>query len=56
MIGETGRALSPLEPGRTGQVAVRGEIWQARAADRIAANDSVRIDGMDGLTLSVHKD
>jgi membrane-bound serine protease (ClpP class) len=56
MIGQTGRALTPIEPGRIGQVAVHGEIWQARTADRIAANDPVRIVEMDGLILSVHKE
>lgn len=56
MIGQTGRALTPLAPGTTGRVAVRGEIWQARAADPIAQNDRVRIVDMDGLILSVLKD
>jgi membrane-bound serine protease (ClpP class) len=56
MIGQIGRALTRLEPGAIGRVAVHGEIWQARTADRIAENDPVRIDQMDGLTLSVQKE
>jgi membrane-bound serine protease (ClpP class) len=56
MIGQHGRALTAFDPGDTGRIAVHGEIWRARAAERIAENDRVRITDMDGLTLSVHKD
>lgn len=56
MIGQIGRALTRLEPGAVGRIAVHGEIWRARTADRISENDPVRIDKMDGLTLSVHKE
>jgi membrane-bound serine protease (ClpP class) len=56
MIGRSGRALTPLEPGLVGTVAVHGEIWQARSDDRVLVNDPVRIVGIDGLLLSVHKD
>jgi membrane-bound serine protease (ClpP class) len=56
LIGETGRALTSLEPGQLGRVAVHGEIWRARAADRIAIDDRVHVVDRDGLTLSVHKE
>jgi membrane-bound serine protease (ClpP class) len=56
MIGQTGRALTAIEPGSTGRVAVRGEIWQARAPEPIAANERIRVDGIEGLTLSVHRE
>jgi membrane-bound serine protease (ClpP class) len=56
IIGATGRVLTPLTPGATGQVRVLGEIWRARATEPIAVDASVRVDDMDGLTLIVHAD
>ncbi|HKQ73786.1 MAG TPA: NfeD family protein [Blastocatellia bacterium] len=51
MIGMTGRADSELSPD--GMVFIRGELWRARARIRIAAGESVRVVGVDGLTLEV---
>ncbi len=45
---EVRRACRPL-----GEVRVRGEIWQARCNEGADAGDSVRIVGLDGLTLLV---
>ena len=45
---EVRRACRPL-----GEVRVRGEIWQARCEAGADAGDSVRIVGLDGLTLLV---
>jgi membrane-bound serine protease (ClpP class) len=45
---EVRRACRPV-----GEVRVRGEIWQARCAEGAEAGDSVRIVGLDGLTLLV---
>lgn len=56
IIGATGRVLTPLAPGATGQVRVQGEIWRARATEPIAVDAAVRVDAMDGLTLIVHAD
>jgi membrane-bound serine protease (ClpP class) len=56
IIGATGRVLTPLTPGATGQVRVLGEIWRARATEPIAVDAAVRVDDMDGLTLIVHAD
>jgi membrane-bound serine protease (ClpP class) len=39
MIGETGRALTAIEPGGIGRVATHGEIWTARAPEPIAEGD-----------------
>jgi len=36
-----------------GEVRLRGEIWQARCEQGADAGDSVRILGLDGLTLLV---
>jgi len=55
MIGETGRALTPIEPGGIGRVRTHGEIWAARAQEPIAEGDPVAIVRVDGLTLTVRK-
>jgi membrane-bound serine protease (ClpP class) len=54
MIGRTGLALTAIDPGRTGQVAVHGEIWQAQAAESIPQGARIHVVDMDGLTLTVH--
>ena len=54
MVGSVARALTPLTP--MGQVAVRGEIWQAcvaAGAGDVAAGSQVTVRGVDGLTLTV---
>jgi membrane-bound serine protease (ClpP class) len=38
-----------------GQVFVRGELWRARSADALRPGEHVRVAGMDGLTLDVHR-
>jgi len=53
LIGAVGDAVTLLEPGRPGQVKVRGEIWRATAADSIAPGSRVVVTGIDGLTLTV---
>jgi membrane-bound serine protease (ClpP class) len=45
---EVRRACHPL-----GEVRVRGEIWQARCEQGADAGETVRIVGLDGLTLLV---
>jgi membrane-bound serine protease (ClpP class) len=56
MIGETGRALSSLEPGLPGRVVTHGEIWAALADEPISEGARVRVTDVDGLTLTVRKD
>jgi membrane-bound ClpP family serine protease len=54
MVGKIAVALTPLAP--TGQVEVRGEIWQASVAagaGDVAAGTQVVVRGVDGLTLTV---
>jgi membrane-bound serine protease (ClpP class) len=55
MIGQAGRALTPIGPGRTGQMLAHGEIWTATSADVIAEDDAVVVTDIDGLTLTVRK-
>lgn len=56
MAGEVGEALTAIEPGRGGQVATHGEIWQATAADAIPQGSRVRVIRADGLRLFVKSD
>jgi membrane-bound serine protease (ClpP class) len=55
MIGQAGRALTAIEPGRVGRVATRGEIWTAIATEPIAEGEWVCVTSVDGLTLTVRK-
>jgi membrane-bound serine protease (ClpP class) len=54
MIGEAGRALTPVGPAQPGRVAVHGEIWDATAVQLIAEGARVRIVAIDGLRVTVH--
>jgi membrane-bound serine protease (ClpP class) len=51
MIGLTGKAETAIAP--EGTIFVRGELWRARSKTGIAPGASVRVTGMDGLTLDV---
>ena len=57
MIGEIGRALTVIEPERTGRVAVHGEIWTAttRQPEPIAPDEPIRVTAVHGLTLTVER-
>jgi membrane-bound serine protease (ClpP class) len=39
----------------SGQVFVRGELWRARSNESLRPGDRVRVAGLDGLTLDVHR-
>jgi membrane-bound serine protease (ClpP class) len=56
MLGEVGRAMEAIEPGRTGRVQAHGEIWRALADEPIPNGETVRIVGVDGLTLQVRRE
>ncbi|HJZ78150.1 MAG TPA: nodulation protein NfeD [Vicinamibacterales bacterium] len=53
MIGESGKALTAIEPGLRGRVMTHGEIWTAVASEPIAEGARVRVTAVDGLTLTV---
>jgi len=55
MIGEAGKALTAIEPGKAGRVATHGETWTAIAEEPIAEGDRVLVTKVDGLTLTVRK-
>jgi membrane-bound serine protease (ClpP class) len=56
MLNEVGRALTPIEPGVTGRVATRGEIWTAVSTEPIPEGERVRVTDVNGLTLTVRRD
>ena len=51
MIGLTGRAQTSLDP--EGMIFVRNELWPARSVFNIQAGQAVRVNGIDGLVLTV---
>jgi len=51
LIGEIGVVRTRLAP--RGQVFLRGELWNAEGDGVVETGESVRITGMDGLTLRV---
>jgi membrane-bound serine protease (ClpP class) len=50
MVGEQAEVIGP------GRVRVRGEIWKARGGGVERAGGTVRIAGVDGLTLVVESE
>ncbi len=55
MVGETGRAMSAITP-EGGEVVVHGEIWQARSHSPVSAGATVRVQAVNGLTVTVSAD
>jgi membrane-bound serine protease (ClpP class) len=53
LIGERGEVLTSIEPDRVGQVRVHGEIWRAASDATLPAGRTVRVTGIDGLTLRI---
>jgi membrane-bound serine protease (ClpP class) len=53
MVGLQGSARDAIEPGAPGYVDVHGELWRASSSTSIGRNQTVRVTGVDGLTLMV---
>lgn len=53
LVGEEGRALTPITPDAPGQVRVHGEIWRAASRVTVLPGQPVRITAVKGLTLLV---
>lgn len=53
MLRSPGTALTALGPGVRGQVSTHGEIWNAVSDESIDAGATVRVVGVDGLTIRV---
>lgn len=56
MVEQPGLVLTAIEPGRTGAVRTRGEIWRATAAEPIHVGEPVRVTAVSGLLLTVRRD
>jgi membrane-bound serine protease (ClpP class) len=55
MLQTFAQALTPIEPGGTGRVSTRGEIWTATSPDVVQAGDRVIVTGVKGLLLTVKR-
>lgn len=51
LVGLTGKVVTACRPD--GQVRVRGELWEATCAVGADIGASVRVEGVDGLTIRV---
>jgi membrane-bound serine protease (ClpP class) len=51
MIGLKGKAVTEVAP--EGRVSVQGEYWWAYSRVKIAEGETVRVIGIDGLTLEI---
>ena len=51
LVGERAEVITPLQP--EGRVRLRGEIWRARSTAPAVRGSTVRVLGLDGLTLQV---
>ena len=56
MVGEVGRAITAVEPGKVGRVVTHGEIWRAIADEPAGEGEAVRVTAADGLTLTVQRE
>jgi membrane-bound serine protease (ClpP class) len=54
LLGAHGTVRVPLDP--VGQVYVAGALWRARADEPVARGERVRVEAIDGLTLTVVPD
>jgi membrane-bound ClpP family serine protease len=54
IIGLTGTVETDIAP--EGTVFVRNELWLARSNVNVAVGETVRVIGINGLTLSVYPD
>ena len=51
LVGETVQVVEDCDP--IGRVRIRGELWNARAAQPLAAGATARVTAVDGLTLEI---
>jgi membrane-bound serine protease (ClpP class) len=53
LVGRTAEVISPCLPEGQVRVVGEGEIWRARCVEGARIGETVRIVGVDGLTLIV---
>jgi membrane-bound serine protease (ClpP class) len=51
LVGETVEVVEACDP--SGRVRVRGELWNARAAQPMTAGEAAQVTAVDGLTLEI---
>ncbi|MBN2366502.1 MAG: nodulation protein NfeD [Calditrichaeota bacterium] len=54
IVGEMGEAVADFSRGR-GQVAVHGEIWDAKSDEKIKKGDAVKVESIENLKIMVKK-
>ena len=54
LVGMPAEVVEPCDP--RGRVRLRGELWNARAAQTLRPGETARVTGIDGLTLEVRRD
>jgi membrane-bound serine protease (ClpP class) len=54
LIGESVEVVETCDP--LGRVRLRGELWKARAPQRLAVGEPARVTAVDGLTLEIAPD
>ena len=54
LVGSAARVVEGCHP--VGKVSVNGEIWNARCEDGAEHGDTVRVRGLQGLTLLVERE
>ena len=52
-LGKTGKAETPIGPGRNGKVDFKGTSWDAKSDDRIEKGEEVTIVGNESILLLV---
>ena len=55
LVGKEVVVFSDITPPQLGKVKVTGEIWKAKANEKILKNEFASITAVDGLTLTVKK-
>lgn len=55
IIGMTGVVTEEITKNNVGEVKVDGKKWSAISTKKIAVNEEVIIDSIDGVKLTVHK-
>jgi membrane-bound serine protease (ClpP class) len=53
LIGSQGMVTTELKAGAEGMVRVHGELWRAESSQAVPEGKTVRITGVEGLTLYV---
>ncbi|MEK6277151.1 MAG: NfeD family protein [Actinomycetota bacterium] len=54
LVGESAAVIEACDP--EGRVRMRGELWNARAAEGLAVGERVRVTAVEGLTLEVARE